>query len=753
MIAIFNITFIPKERIYMSLLKHVHPLQGTDSVYPYSNGNTLPLVSMPWGMNAWSPQTNEAAGGWYFSPHHNRLEGIRLTHQPSPWIGDYGHMTMMPQTGPLKVWAPERSSSFRRQDMVVKPDYFKVRLLRYETTLELAPTARCASIRLTFDRRDGARFILSTFPGEASMTIDPDKRTLSGYTTAKAGGTPDNYRMHFVMTFDCPVLADASGLSDQEYKPIGSLSETGERIGAYVGLDLPEHGTVHVRVSTSFISKEQARINLEREIGGRSFDEVRSLATETWEKQLRVIEVESEDTERLDTFYTCLYRTSLYPHAIHEYDANGKQIHYSPYNGKIEEGPLFADIGFWDTYRTSFPLYNLLYPSFVNEMMQGWVNAYKEAGWMPKWASPGERSMMPGTLIDVSFADAVVKGNTGFDVGTAFEGLLKHAMTVSSDNRYGRKGMGEYLKYNYMPADIHTHESVCNTLDYVYGDFCIAQIAKHLGREEEYAQLMERAKNYAHLFDPSVGFMRGKLQDGSWLEPFDPTMWGGPYTEGGAYQSSWAVQHDLRGLADLMGGREACKRQLDALFAAKPEFKVGSYGFEIHEMSELAAIDFGQFAISNQPSFHFPYIYAALGYPSLTQHWVRKTMDELFSARPDGLPGDEDNGSLSGWYVFGAMGFYPLSPGVPEYVLGTPLFQRMTVHLEDGKKLVIEAGNNSAANKYVAGVQLNGDPVEKLYVTHDQMMAGGTLSFEMTDAPGADNYDEAALPYSMSKQA
>ncbi|OPA74587.1 alpha-mannosidase [Paenibacillus selenitireducens] len=735
----------------MNWIDYVNPLQGTDSIYPYSNGNTLPLISLPFAMNAWAPQTTEAGGGWWFSPHHNRLEGIRVTHQPSPWIGDYGHMTFMPQTGPLKVWAPERSSSFRQKDMIVRPDYFKVQLLRYGTTMELAPTERCASIRLTFERRDEARFILSPFPGESAMTIDPTNNTLQGYTTAKAGGTPDNYRMYFVVQFNCPIATENSGLFDQKHQILQELSGTDERLGAYVGLTLPDNGIVEVRVSTSFISQEQAFTNLNREIGQRSFDEIRQAATDVWEKQLGVIEVESDDVEKLKTFYTSLYRTSLFPHALHEFDATGEQIHYSPYNGRIEQGPLYADIGFWDTYRTSFPLYNLLYPSFMNEMMQGWVNAYRETGWMPKWASPGERSMMPGTLIDVSFADAIAKGNTGFDVESAYEGLLKHATTVSADNRYGRKGMTEYLQYNYMPADIHTHESVCNTLDYVYGDFCIAQIAKHLGREEDYNKLIERAENYKHLYDPAVGFMRGKLQDGSWLEPFDPTLWGGPYTEGGAYQSSWAVQHDFLGLSEVMGGRQAAKERLDALFAAEPAFKVGSYGFEIHEMSEMAMIDFGQFAISNQPSFHFPYIYTALGYPALTQHWVRKTMDELFSSHPNGLPGDEDNGSLCAWYVFGAMGFYPLTPGVPEYVLGTPYFKKMTVHLENGQQIHIEAPNNADDHKYVSGVQMNEKSVANLYLTHDQLVNGGTIRFEMSSEPPAEVSDIAKLPYAMSK--
>ncbi|MDQ8736462.1 GH92 family glycosyl hydrolase [Paenibacillus sp. LHD-38] len=735
----------------MNNIHYVNPLQGTDSIYPYSNGNTLPLTSLPFAMNAWALQTSEAGGGWWFSPNHNRMEGFRLTHQPSPWIGDYGHLTFIPQTGPLKTSAHDRSSSFRKMGFVVRPDYMKIHLLRYQTTMELAPTTRCASIRLTYKRLDEARFILAPFPGESSMKIDTTNNTLTGYTTAKAGGTPEDYRMYFAIRFGCAIAGEHSGMFDVKHNTNSALSGTGERLGAYVSFKLPADGIVEASFSTSFISEEQAFTNLDREIGGQSFDEIHQAATAIWEKQLGVIEVESEDEDKLKTFYTSLYRTSLFPHAIHEYTADGEQVHFSPYNGKIEQGPLYADIGFWDTYRTSFPLYNLLYPSFVNEMMQGWVNAYKETGWMPKWASPGERSMMPGTLIDVSFADAIVKGNTGFDVETAFEGLYKHATTVSPDKRYGRKGMGEYLKYEYMPADIHTHESVCNTLDYVYGDFCIAQVAKHLGREEEYKQLMKRAEQYKHLYDSSVGFMRGKLQDGSWLEPFDPTMWGGPYTEGGAYQSNWAVQHDLLGLADCMGGREAAKKRLDALFAAEPEFKVGSYGFEIHEMSEMANVDFGQFAISNQPSFHFPYIYTALGYPALTQHWVRRTMDELFSSRPDGLPGDEDNGSLCAWYVFGAMGFYPLSPGVPEYVLGTPYFKKMTVHLENGKQIVIEASNYADDRKYVSSVLFNGESISKLYLNHEELANGGVLAFDMSNQPTAEVSELDKLPYAMSK--
>ncbi|WP_211746647.1 GH92 family glycosyl hydrolase [Paenibacillus sp. Marseille-Q4541] len=748
-------------------IHYVNTLQGTDSTYPFSNGNTLPLTGMPFGAGAWTLQTNEAGGGWFFSPHHNRLEGIRYTHQPSPWIGDYGHMVFMPQTGPLKLGAMERSSSIRLGDLVTRPDYISTHLLRYQTQFELVPTERCAKIRLTFSDLEAAktaRFICAPFVGESAFTIDSKQGLITGYTTAKAGDTPVHLKQYFVIRFDCPVVEQESSCFTAQFKPVSTNAQDakGERVGAYAGLEVPEDGIVHVSVATSLISIEQAWINMERELGEQSFADIAQQAEERWEKQLGVIEVETagvneqEDERNLRTFYSSLYRTSLFPHAIHEYDADGKKVHYSPYNGKIEDGPLYADIGFWDTYRTSFPLYSLLYPTFMSEMMEGWVNAYKEGGWMPKWVSPGERSSMPGTLIDVSFADAVMKGITNFDLESAFEGLYKHAVTPPPHPGLGRKGLTEYLEYGYLPADIHTHESVCNTLDYAYGDFCIAQIAKVLGKTEEYEMLMERSRNYQLLFDQEIGFMRGKQSDGSWITPFDAYEWGGPYCEGGPWQSSFAVQHDLLGLAGLYGGKEEMKKQLDLLFTSPPVFKVGSYGFEIHEMSEMAAVDFGQFAISNQPSFHLPYIYTALGYPEEANYWVRKAMDELFSAETSGFPGDEDNGSMAAWYLFGAMGFYPLSPGVPEYVLGSPLFAKMTVHLEDGNTLVIrslpEAGSESAEAVHVSQIQMNEEQVESLSISHDVLKVGGELTFTKSASSPQKTWKESQLPYSMSKE-
>ncbi|BBI31946.1 GH92 family glycosyl hydrolase [Cohnella abietis] len=734
----------------MSLLQYVNPLQGTDSTYDFSNGNTLPLVMKPFGMASWSPQTNEKGKGWFFHPNHRVFQGIRLTHQPSPWIDDYGHLVIMPQSGPLCLSASKRSSSFKPEEMSVKPDHFKISLQRYPITLELTPTDRCASMRINYRELELSRLIIAPIEGECNWKLDSDARRLTGYTRAKAAGAPDNFATYFVFEFDCEIdLANSSTFSGNEQVDNG-WSKPQEALGAFIGFLPSESGIVNVRVATSFISVEQAAINLRSEVGIRSFEEVRAEASETWEKTLNRIDIEAELEDDRRTFYTCLYRVSLFPRMWYEYDEEGSQIHYSPYDGKIYPGPMYSDNGFWDTYRTTVPLFSLLYPTRLGEILQSWVNAYKEGGWMPKWVSPGERSVMPGTLIDAVFADAYVKGIQGFNIETAYEGLLKHATVNADKPALGRRGLDDYNRLGYLPCDTY-HESVSNTLDYVYGDFCIAQLAKGMGKEADYEFLITRAKGYAKLFDPSVRFMRGKKEDGTWNELFDPLTWGGEFCEGGAWQSSWAVPHDLLGLANLMGGRDAFVQRLHELMNEPPVFKVGSYGFEIHEMSEMAAIDFGQFAICNQPSFHIPYIFTALGQPSSTQYWVRKAAEELFSAETDGLPGDEDNGSMCAWYLFSAMGFYPLSPGAPQYVMGSPLFQRLTLHLEDGNDLIIEASDNGTANKYVESVQMNEESHNQLFFTHEQLQSGAHIRFQMRGTPSEKTYEAEALPFSMSK--
>lgn len=720
-----------------SRIRHVNPLQGTDSFFEFSNGNTLPLVSRPFGMASWCPQTTADGERWFFHPAHRRFYGLRLTHQPSPWIADYGRLVVMPTTGRLQVAPRERSSSFDPQQLVIRPDYLKVDLLRSQTTLEMTPTTRCAAIRLTYRDREQPRLVLGTFAGAASIRIEG--RRISGFTRSNSGGVPDNFALYFVLELDCDTDPGTTGTFDAEFRTTADLSADGDQVGGYVGLILPESGVVTARLATSYISVQQAEQNLAAE-AREPFDSIRAAAEREWEENLGRIEVDDPDQAKLATFYTCLYRTLLYPHTSHEYDVSGAQVHYSPGNGAIAPGPMYSDVGFWDVFRTSLPLYSVLFPDLLGEMIEGWVNFYRESGFLPRWLSPGERYTMPGTLIDVVISDAVRKGIDNFDIQAAYQGLRAHAFAA-------RPGTEAYLRHGYLPHE-QFGESVNNTLDYLYGDFCIGQIAGLLGHGEDQAELLNRAGNYRLLFDSEVGFMRGRGEDGSWQEPFDPLQWGDPYCEGSAWQCSWAVPYDVRGLAQLMGGRDALVARLDELMTMPAVFKVGSYGFEIHEMSEMAAGGLGQFAISNQPSFHIPFLYAAVGRPDKTQFWVRRTLEHSFSALPDGLPGDEDNGSTAAWYIWGALGLYPLCPGVPEYVFGSPLFRRVTVHLPGGRDLVIEA--DEPQHPYWREISVNGTPYDRLAISHETLANGGTVAFTMSEQPHVGTYSDEQLPYSLT---
>lgn len=730
-------------------LNRVNVLQGTDSVHSFSNGNILPLVAAPFGMSSWCPQTKHDDTNWFFHPGDRRFFGLRLTHQPSPWIGDYGHFQLLPQTGTDSVDAYMRGTSFIPEQTTIMPHYFKVELLRYRTTMELTPTSRAASLRLTYKERNNARLLLAFFDSASSVEIDPVNRTISGFTSVNTGGVPHNFAHYFHIQFDCEFDVSRSGVYEKAENKSTKLSVRGKAAGAYVAFNLPQSSIVNAVIGTSFISLEQAKLNAQREIGAKNFAEVQEAVATLWEDKLSRIEVQGDDEEKLNTFYTCMYRSLLFPREMHEFDSDNKKVHYSPHNGELRSGPMYADVGFWDTYRTVWPLHQILFPSLAADILQGWVNVYKESGWMPKWVSPGERNVMPGTLIDMTIADALAKGIDNFDVETAKEGLINHAMKQAENPVHGRKGLDAYIKYGYLPHDQFS-ESVSNTLDYYYGDFCISTIASLLGDDENARLLHQRSQNYTKLFDASIGFMRGRNADGSWQTPFDPLDWGNPFCEGGAWQCSWAVQHDLLGLANAMGGKDKFVKKIDELMSSPAEFNVGSYDVEIHEMSEMAAAGLGQFAISNQPSFHIPYIYAALGYPSKTRKWVRHTLEHSFSAEPDGLPGDEDNGSTSSWYIFGALGLYPLTPGVPEYVLGSPLFDKALIKLEDGQTFTIEAGGQGASACQVDQIWLNKQIHQPLYLTHQQLMSGGTLLFETSEEAVDPEVSNELLPFSLS---
>jgi len=735
-------------------IEFVNPLQGTDSTFTYSCGNTLPLIGYPFAMTSWSLQTSDKSN-WFFHPRDRQLQGVRATRQPSPWIGDYGHFVIMPQVGERLIPAESRASCYRNKESVIKPNFLKVFLERYQATMELTATERCGFMRITFPAgSQPKRIILDLFCGDSKIEIVDNQQEgkIAGFTCANSGGVPPGFACYFIIEVDCRFLFEESGFFQKNSVFNGRLFSGKEQISAFVGL-LPEEGVpVGIRIGTSFISINQAHLNLSKEIGRRSFDEISHQAARKWNSMLGRIEIDPLNKEDKKNFYSCLYRTFLFPRKWYEYDVQNFPKHYSPYDGNIHSGVLYADNGFWDTHRTVYPLLSIIAPEELTEILQGWLNAYLEGGWFPKWPSPGYRKEMIGTHIDAIIADAVTKGIRDFDLQLAFQGLMKHAMQKAPDG-LGRIAIEDYIRLGYVP-DNHTSYSVSRTLDYAYGDFCIAQVASVLGRKNDACSLLHRAYNYRNVFDSSVKFMRGRGADGSWAEPFDEFSWGGHYIEGSVWQCGWAVSHDPAGLIKLMGGRKKFVDKLTQMMNLPPRYHVGSYKKEIHEMTEMASVDFGQYAHSNQPVHHVLYLFAAAGRPDKTQYWVRRVLQELYNPEPDGFPGDEDNGEMASWFVLSSMGFYPLCPGVPSYIFGSPLVRKAVVHFKSGKNLTIEAKYNATDYVYVKNKKLNGNQLNKTFITHNDLITGGTLQFDMTNKPVVGStYSQSELPYSISTDA
>ena len=725
----------------MKLLRYVDPLQGTDSGGGLSRGGTEPLVALPFGMAHWTLQTNDY-WGWQFQPKSDKLQGIRLTHQPSPWMGDYGAFLITPQTGPRVVAMDARATPWKVTEASIKPHRMRVDLASTGVSFETAPTERGAIFRFRFPEGADARLILHGIKGEAHFELRPDGRTIVAYTRGNSGGVTKEFACHLFAVLDHPVAS--SETFKGEALANGGEGRSGDAFG--IVLELGRVREVAMRVGTSFISPEQAELNLKREIGTTGLDAVAAKGEAIWEKTLGQIEVEGGDEKTLTTFYSCLYRTKLFPRMLHEIDARGKTVHYSPYDGKVHDGPLYGDTGFWDTFRTQHPLLTLLEPTRVAEMLRGFTNAYHESGWLPQWPSPGHRVSMPGTHMDGTIADAVAKGIRDFDVETMLEGMLQHA---DHPNRGGPTGAGRndiesYLRLGYSTSG----GAVAQTLDYAYDDWAIAQTAAFLGKRDVATRMLARAGNWRNLYDPAVGFMRAKKADGTWVEPFDPLAWGGPYVEGGPWQSSWAVQHDPAGLMAVMGGEKAFAEKLDTMLSMTSDFHVGGYGQVIHEMTEMKIQPFGQYAHSNQPVHHVLYLYLVAGRPWRTQKEVRRVMDLLYS--PEGFAGDEDNGEMAAWYVLSALGIYPLCPGRPEWALGSPLFKKAKVHLSNGKTLTIDAPENARDHVYVDEVSLAGHVLDGTVVKHADLLKGGSLHFHMAAKPLERITPVSGRPSSMS---
>ena len=727
---------------------YVSTLVGTASKFELSTGNTYPAIAMPWGMNFWVPQTGKMGNGWTYVYWADKIRGFKQTHQPSPWINDYGQFSVMPVTGEAVFDEEKRASWFSHKAEVARPYYYKVYLADHDVTAELAPTERAVAMRFTFPQTDKAYIVLDAFDKGSHAEIIPSKNMIVGYTTKNSGGVPENFKNYFVLVFDRPFKYTAA-VTDGNIDA-SSLSSTSNHSGAIVGFSTKRGEQVNVRVASSFISPEQALLNL-KELGDDGIDEVSARGRARWNEVLGRVEVSDDNTDNLRTFYSCLYRSLLFPRSFYETDADGRVMHYSPYNGKVLPGYMFTDTGFWDTFRSLFPFLNLMYPSMNEKMQEGLVNAYKESGFLPEWASPGHRRCMVGNNSASVVADAYLKGLRGYDAETLWEAVKHGANAVHPKvSSTGRLGFEEYNSLGYVPCDKHS-QSVARTLEYAYDDWCIYRFGKALGKsDKELKQYRTNAMNYKKVFDSSTSLMRGRKADGSFESPFDPTAWSRSFTEGDSWHWSWCVFHDPQGLIGLMGGKQKFNSMLDSVFVVYPD--VSSRGI-IHEMREMQVMNMGQYAHGNQPIQHMIYLYAYSGQPWKTQYWIREVMDKLYNANPDGYCGDEDNGQTSAWYVFSAMGFYPVCPGSNQYVLGTPYFNKVTLHLDNGNTMTIKAEGNSRSNRYIDSMTLNGKTYTKNYLTHADIMKGGTIVCAMSAEPNRSRgTQEADFPYSFTNE-
>jgi putative alpha-1,2-mannosidase len=714
----------------ISYIDYINPLMGTDSKFDLSNGNTYPAIAVPWGMNFWTPQTNKMGDGWAYQYHTDKIRGFKQTHQPSPWINDYGAFALMPVTGQLKIKEEERASWFSHKAEIAKPNYYKVYLADYDTSVEITPTNRAAQFRFTFPETENAYVLLDAYFKNSMVKILPKERKIIGYSCNNSGGVPENFRNYFVLVFDKDFQTyDTWG---DDWKLLHSDQSQAQHAGAIIGFRTQKGEKVNVKEASSFISLEQAELNLLREIGNDTFEQTQQKALHLWEKELAKIQVLDNNIDNLRTFYSCLYRVLLFPRTFYEINEKEEIVHYSPYNGKIEAGYMFTDNGFWDTFRAVFPFFNLSYPEMNQQFMKGLVNTYKESGWLPEWASPGHRDCMIGSNSASIIADAFLKGNIEQnDAEILLEAMLKNA--TQNEGRpvksVGREGVNYYNSLGYVPYNVGINENVARTLEYAYADFCIARMAEKMGKKNIADKYYQQSLRYKNVFDDQTGWMRGKNADGSFQTPFNPLKWGDAFTEGNSLHYTWSVFHDINGLINLMGGKEKFEKKIDEVFNMPPLYDDSYYGFTIHEIREMQIMDMGNYAHGNQPIQHLIYLYNYAGKPEKAQTKIREVMKKLYASTPDGYCGDEDNGQTSAWYVFSALGFYPVTPASDVYVLGNPIFEEVKLQLPNNKEFIIKNTEKTKGNIFVKDIFVNGKKWESYELPYKIFTENGRLDF------------------------
>jgi predicted alpha-1,2-mannosidase len=730
----------------------VNPLMGTASKPDLSNGNTYPAIAVPWGMNFWTPQTGKMGDGWAYTYDADKIRGFKQTHQPSPWMNDYGQFSVMPVTGKMRFAQDDRASWFSHKAEISKPYYYSVYLADADVTTEITPTERAAQFRFTFPKSDSSYVVVDAFDRGSYIKVIPKERKIIGYSTRYARGPLPNFKNYFVIYFDKDFVSANTWHGKTLAKDTLELQSS--HSGAIIGFKTVKGEKVNMKVASSFISVEQADLSLKRELANDSFDVTAQKGRAIWNKTLGKLSVEGGSVDQTRTFYSSLYRTLFFPNKMYEINASNKLVHWSPYTGKTMPGYMFAGTGFWDTFRALYPFLNLVYPSINKEMQEGLINDYKEGGWLPEWSSPGYANIMVGNNSASVVADAYIKGMRGYDIEKLYEALTHGANNQGPIEAVGRAGVKYYNELGYVPYDVKINENAARTLEYSYDDFTIYQLGRALGKpKSETGIYAKRAMNYKNLFDPASGLMRGKNKDGSFQSPFNPFKWGDAFTEGNSWHYSWSVFQDIDGLSKLMGGKDKFVTKLDSVFSLPPIFDDSYYGGVIHEIREMQIANMGQYAHGNQPIQHMIYLYNYGGQPWKTQYWVREAMNRLYKATPDGYCGDEDNGQTSAWYVFSALGFYPVTPAVDQYVLGAPLFKKVTLNLENGKKVVINAPANSDGNRYINTLKYNSKDYQKNWISHSELLKGATLDFDMSATPNKKRGTaETDFPYSMSTE-
>lgn len=728
---------------------YVNPLMGTQSEFILSAGNTYPVIAMPWGMNFWTPQTAKMGDGWVYNYNSYKINGFKQTHQPSPWINDYGQFSIMPVIG-NKIKEKDRQSWFSHKSEIATPYYYGVYLADYDIFTEITPTERAASFRIKFPQSDSSRIIIDSFDKGSYIKIIPSENKIIGYTTRNSGGVPDNFKNYFVLVFDKDMAVTKVWNNG---KTVENTELADNHVGAVIDFKTKRGEVVNLKVASSFISFEQAEQNL-LEIGANTFDQIKEKGRNRWNEILGRVDIESNlDVKR--TFYTCLYRSTLFPRKFYEINKDGKPIHYSPHSGEVKSGYLYTDTGFWDTFRSLFPLLNLLYPSENEKIQEGLLNTYAESGFMPEWASPGHRDCMVGNNSASVIADAILKDITPKELQLPlYEAMKKTANSVHPKvSSSGRLGFEYYNTLGYVPYNVGIRESAARTLEYAYDDWCIYQVGRKLGRPTEELDLyLKRSYNYKNMFDPTTKLMRGKNKEGDFQSPFNPLKWGDAFTEGNSWHYTWSVFHDIEGLTELMGGHSKFVTMLDSVFALPPIFDDSYYGQTIHEIREMQIMNMGNYAHGNQPIQHMIYLYNYAEQPWKAQYRIREAMAKLYKPTPDGYCGDEDNGQTSAWYVFSALGFYPVCPGTPQYVIGSPLVESATIHLENKKKIVIKALENSDTNRYVNSIFVNGKLYNANFLDYSKLLKGMTIDFNMSDKANFNRgLDKKDFPYSMTK--